>query len=78
MLKFIATWTIIGFSVIALAQDSSNGLAVPGKFIKQGQSIQCDAEGGCVIMTVKELVDTANAIQRKVLENHVCGFKSEI
>lgn len=89
MLKIILLSMTIAFSLVASAtQDSRNGessnrngddtLKVPGKFLEQGQSIECGSESGCIIMTVKELVDTANAIQQKVLEDHVCGLKSEV
>lgn len=69
-------------SVASTAQNSGgsgdDGMKIPGQFVKQGTSIDCLAEGGCIVMTPRELAATANAIYRKTLEMHTCGFKSEV
>lgn len=83
MLKSLIILIVVALaSVASTAQDSSGGdkdmMRLPGQFVKQGTSIDCLAEGGCIVMTPRELAATANAIYRKTLEMHTCGLESEI
>lgn len=78
--KFLIVLLAALASIASTAQNSGgeDGMKIPDQFVKQGTSIDCLAEGGCIVMTPRELAATANAIYRKTLEMHTCGFKSEV